>query len=688
MQPSEFKTDEANKILSSTKRIEGDENDYYKAYYKKINPDYCIEGYYNIIDANGKKKLQLRNIACKTNHKNEGDVIRKQQFEGTYEAVLTESDLYAGVKTGGNYYGEGRGNSIENARNKAMEAMLSNISSSLEAKFYGLKSSDDEDIKELSKAIISTYSNRALAVSEEKVISDEPGKYVIARFMTRNQMDKLFNDRAERIIEFCNKALTAEKELRLADALRYYYWAYAYLCTHPEYNSLKHTFQVGTSETLFNSLTDRLDRLVSGISMEVTGQDYNIREKKKTVQLEVRSNGKAVQNFDFTYYTGASYSEIIGTINGKTAIEFYGEEQTLPDNIKWIPELQYMKQADYELKKILENISVPRVKSNLKQTPLKSATPAPAAENKKAPVTMSELSLKTSTVSAPVVLSEAPALSVHQECAQIVSKITDAIKNKQYDIVKNFFTGEGYSVYEKIVKYGKATVLGIGLDLKVTEVNGEIMVRSVPMKFSFQGNNKQFSENINFVFTKDKKVDNMTFGLSENAVNDIFSKGQWPEEHKYTIINFMENYKTAFALKRLDYIESIFDNDALIIIGKKLQKAENIDIEYGKLKNTDFQYIKKSKKEYMDALRANFANNEFVNIQFDRNDVLKRDAKAPVYGIQIEQTYFSSNYSDFGYLFLLIDFKDSLKPKIMVRSWQPEKDPQGRIIGVDSFDKN
>ncbi|OPZ98107.1 MAG: hypothetical protein BWY70_01317 [Bacteroidetes bacterium ADurb.Bin408] len=216
-------------------------------------------------------------------------------------------------------------------------------------------------------------------------------------------------------------------------------------------------------------------------------------------------------------------------------MEFYGDEASLPDNIKWKPELQYMKQADYELKKILENISVPLVKSNLKQLPLAKETKPVKEQAKIEPVQVSEINLEKSQVSAPVALNAAAGTNSHTDCALAVSKIVDAIKTKQYDKVKPLFTGEGYTVFEKLIKYGKATVLGVGLDLKVAEVNGETMVRGVPMKFAFQGNSRQFSENVVFVFNKEKKVDNITFALSENAVNDIFSKGKWPEEHKYTL---------------------------------------------------------------------------------------------------------------------------------------------------------
>jgi hypothetical protein len=47
----------------------------------------------------------------------------------------------------------------------------------------------------------------------------------------------------------------------------------------------------------------------------------------------------------------------------------------------------------------------------------------------------------------------------------------------------------------------------------------------------------------------------------------ILKYESWSEYSRVTIINFIENYKTAYALKRLDYIESIFSDNALIIVG-------------------------------------------------------------------------------------------------------------------------
>lgn len=80
-----------------------------------------------------------------------------------------------------------------------------------------------------------------------------------------------------------------------------------------------------------------------------------------------------------------------------------------------------------------------------------------------------------------------------------------------------------------------------------------------------------------------------------------------------------------------------------------------------------------------------FRSNEYINIHFEDN-IVKRTAKEDkIYGIQIAQYYTSQNYSDKGYLFLMIDLNDSLNPLIYVRTWQPRKNPDGSIIGLEDF---
>jgi hypothetical protein len=44
-----------------------------------------------------------------------------------------------------------------------------------------------------------------------------------------------------------------------------------------------------------------------------------------------------------------------------------------------------------------------------------------------------------------------------------------------------------------------------------------------------------------------------------------------------------------------------------------------------------------------------------------------------VYGVTLKQDWKSSMYSDKGYVFLLIDYRNEQEPIITVRTWQPQE---------------
>ena len=147
-------------------------------------------------------------------------------------------------------------------------------------------------------------------------------------------------------------------------------------------------------------------------------------------------------------------------------------------------------------------------------------------------------------------------------------------------------------------------------------------------------------------------------------------------------MNFLESYKTAYALKRLDYISSIFDEDALIITGRVLKPAGKVN-EFGAGKYVSF--TRQSKSEYIKRLSNVFRSQEFINIQFTDCDVTKLGKAPGLYGIRLRQKYFSSSYSDTGYLFILVDLHNPDTPVIHVRTWQEEPDKNFGIIGPYDF---
>ena len=152
------------------------------------------------------------------------------------------------------------------------------------------------------------------------------------------------------------------------------------------------------------------------------------------------------------------------------------------------------------------------------------------------------------------------------------------------------------------------------------------------------------------------------------------------------ILQFMEDYKTAYCLKNIDFIQKIFDDDALIIVGNVLKKYKSSDSFYfSGLSEDEIKYQRLTKSEYINRLKRIFTTNEFINIHFEDNVVKKANKDLSIYGIQIAQHYASDTYADKGYLFLMVDLRDTINPIIHVRTWQPRKNDDGSIYGLEDF---
>lgn len=275
-----------------------------------------------------------------------------------------------------------------------------------------------------------------------------------------------------------------------------------------------------------------------------------------------------------------------------------------------------------------------------------------------------------------------------QKYTDAIQTIVDAIRRKDYSLSDDIFTREGKAVFDRLIRYGAAQVVGAP-SIKVYQDGDNVVARGLQMAFSFKnGLRKSFVEDMVFTFDSDGKIANIAFGLGKDTEESILGNANWPETARKTIVSFMENYKTAYSLKRLDYIRDIFDDNAIIITGRVSKQSTLYRGREGAARisnNEIITYNRQTKDEYLANLARCFASNEFVNIRFSDNEVMKPGKGKEMYAIQIAQDYYSSNYGDHGYLFLEIDINNPQKPLIILRTWQPKKDPKFGVYGPSDF---
>ena len=574
--------------------------------------------------------------------------------------------------------GEGFGETVQEADERALADLISQISVVVSKDVTVI---DDElvengnyDAHSYTASKIQSYSEATLNNTERLIISNEPDAHVV-RFIKRAEIDKIFDSRKMKVKEHVRLAQMAEAKGKVDDALRNYYWAFSLLKTLPTPNSV--TDDKG--HVLVSWIPQQMNEVFDDIKVSVVKIDGI------NVDLYFSFRGKPIASIDYTYFDGRDWSNIYSAKDGRGVLELLSGVETQNVQLKY--EYAYRGQAhiDHELEAAMKVVKGKAMRKSYANISLESALKAAKVEDA-APV---EESVPTMDI-APTNSGVSFSLVKDNEAARyqtIVDDVVKAIKAKKYATAEKHFTPEGVLMYRQLISYGKARVLDYSR-YQVSRLGNRTIVRSVPMSFSFErGVRKSFVEDVVFTFDSVDKIECVAFGLDQEAMADVEAKTVWPEEARQALISFLENYKTAYALKRLDYLQSIFDDNAVIIIGHVVKRFERQGDSRQYANNTYVQRSQISKAQYLKNLEACFRSNEFVNIRFANNDIIKAGGSmGETYGIQIKQDYYSTHYGDKGYLYLQVDMNDPDNPIIKVRTWQEEPDPEiGRPYGMQDF---
>ena len=186
--------------------------------------------------------------------------------------------------------------------------------------------------------------------------------------------------------------------------------------------------------------------------------------------------------------------------------------------------------------------------------------------------------------------------------------------------------------------------------------------------------------------------------IEANLYRKIMQSGSQVSDlrQRQLILNYVEDFRTSYEKKDIDFLEMVFSDDALIITGKVIQRKKG---ERGIQMKPEITYTKYSKKEYLDRLRTHvFPNTKTIDVTFGTVEVVKHPSIEGYFGVLVRQGYksvFKSGaiYEDDGYLFMLWDFRDENHPQIHVRTWQPywmdeartQTISEDQIININSF---
>ena len=602
----------------------------------------------------------------------------------------------------------------DKAKNTATELLYANIIENYDAHPIDLGVDDFES--HMKKIMITLDKKISYRRKIYNVVRDtKHDKYECLAYISKKDFDEVCNDRAADIQRFADQGLNKENESNMSDALRAYYWGMMTCLAHPNGKNLM--INVDDEEVLaYNYLNDRVVEVLGTFTFSISKDNPGeFNNEGISVIMNVRANDSDVSGLQVKYYNGVDDYVKTMVDNGKMVVQLLSQDVT---------EFDYKIEYDFqhhiisypEVKLIMDNIDKIVIKENVgndfnlapyikylngtaqKEAEEKAKAEAEdKAEAESAVETESEAEVDSvAGVESGEELKKAPLLSDNEMYfLRVIKEIENAFRVKNYNSVQQYFTKEAFGMLDTLVRNANISVIG-NQQYELITCGNTTICRDIDMNFQFK-NYVSFVREVVFRFDNESKlITSLAFRLSSIAENDIATKNKWNTDCKLALINFLEDYQTAYALKRYDYLESIFSDDALFIVGHVLQKNndELKDIKQFKLPEEEVELLRMDKNAYFERLSRVFKSQEYINIRFTETDFKRQMVSSDeensegedIFGVRLLQEYHSTTYGDIGYLFLMVDLRDTKRPVIHVRAWQPDKVDLGKLVNLKDLE--
>lgn len=571
-----------------------------------------------------------------------------------------------GIKRNSSYlYGEGGGATLQAAKEAALADLIQKISVTVHSDFTSKERELNQDGNVTSDAeyqsIIRSYSTATLTNVKTIVLKPEPDASVFL-YIAKSEIDRIFESRVAKAKEFVGNADEALKNGQIDDALRYYYWSYC-LVKSLRYPNEAKIFVDGQERSLLAWLPTRIDDVMGKVKVQ------SRRTADNTYEITATYDGRPVRSMDYTYFDGVDNSPVYSILDGKGLVELRPGMAMDAVQLK----------LEYEFRGLSRNDSeVEAVVGAMKPAVYRRAYHRVALDGAASPAESTSTDVNGSMQS-PLALTDMGTLGT-----AVMKPVMQALRSGSIEQCRKKFTAEGWEEFSKLMGYGKVTLMDdIHLDYFA---DGDCVVcRGLPVSCRFN-RGRVFNEKLSFyIDSNSKQITHVAMGLGREAMNDVvLGHLDWSEKSRTRIVGFLEDYRTAYATKNLEYLDKVFDDNAVIVLGKRLQVAPQLNKE-GYMNNHREQFTQLTKREFLRNLRRQFQSKDYINLHFSQNRIYQLQKGVERYGIEIKQDYYSSNYGDTGYLTLIFDLTNPDQPVIHVRTWQEQPDPNFGVVSPADF---
>ena len=290
------------------------------------------------------------------------------------------------------------------------------------------------------------------------------------------------------------------------------------------------------------------------------------------------------------------------------------------------------------------------------------------------------------TISDGAIENEALKTKIERNMTYLLAtfRLTAESGKKTISLSRDYMTKDAIDDVEEMWKSSAMSCPPMDLKSRCLHTTTGYQVRGIPVDIH-EAVEAEARQELTVNFNKEGLIDGVSIAIEMNRYEQLMS--QQSSDLDYTrrqiIIDFVENFRTAYNRKDIKLLNSMYSDKALIITGKVVMEKPNSDINKMTLLNNKVVYLSQTKQQYLQRLTNVFNKTRYINVSFSDIDVVQHPKYDDIYGVTLRQVWHTDNYRDEGYLFLMIDFHDEYRPLVQVRTWQPYKDDAGNVVTTD-----
>ncbi len=586
-------------------------------------------------------------------------------------AFLKAQDKPGIIQSGEYYYGQAVSHDVREAGDQALEELTGQIAVKVSNSFERKITESSRGLEENVKAILHTHSAATLRNVKTIKTPKPDGQIEVFCYLSKQEAAQIFEERKALIAEMYATARENEAQGNAGQALKLYYFSMLLLHSLPDQ-------QVIYKNTNFTTaIPQEINRLIAAIQLSPAKDVLSKDKKERTITLKMEKNGQPLSTLDFTFWDGSNQVLVKGR-DGLATFQLFGAS-TAFDELKL-----NIKYAYYEARKEFNVIDelwavVEKPEFSAAKTIALNKTTQPTG-----PVAVNPQ--KSQIPAYQLRLNFEKEIPVQQQIFESTRQFLDLIQTSDAAKIRQAYAQDPF-LRDKLLSYqsfNQPALQDQDIKAEVRPVSGGYELRKIGLLHRYPSLNTQSTEYLVLDFDPQGKLMDVNTSITEALYNQFVKDSEFGQDwqRRLTIIKFIEKYRTAYLTRDIEMVNLMFAEDALILIGRKIErkKLPENTINYQKFdKEPEYEYLKLSKMEYIARQNTIFKAQKDIFLNFSSFDIVKKNNENNVFGVEMRQSYTSTSYADEGYLFLLIDFSGR-DPLIYVRAWQPnEWDEEAKV---------